>query len=404
MTPYKTRCRPATAWKNEMKTINVLRRLRCAGLGIVLGSAALPAVAQDDSYYYAGAAVGQSHAKIDERRITASLLGVGLTTTSLSSDERHLAWKLFGGYQLNRYFALEGGYFRLGNFAFKSSTAPAGTLNGEIKLQGLNFDLVGTLPLTGGLSAFARVGAQYAEATDRFRGSGAVHVLKANPKQRGTDYKYGVGLQYEISRSLLVRAEGERYRIDDAVGNRGDVNMFSLSLVFPIGRAAEVAARADAAPEYVAPAPVNVAPAPPAPAPASAVVVAAPERQRVSFSADALFTFDQSQLRPEGRIALDRFAQELNGTQFEMIIVEGHTDRLGSEAYNQQLSSKRAESVKAYLVSPGSIDATKISALGKGESTPVTKPDDCRGTVRNAKLIACLQPDRRVEVEVTGTR
>ena len=125
-----------------MKTINVLRRLRCAVLGTVLGSAALPAVAQDDSYYYAGAAVGQSHAKIDERRITASLLGVGLTTTALSSDERHLAWKLFGGYQLNRYFALEGGYFRLGNFAFKSSTAPAGTLNGEIKLQGLNFDLV----------------------------------------------------------------------------------------------------------------------------------------------------------------------------------------------------------------------------------------------------------------------
>jgi len=87
-----------------------------------------------------------------------------------------------------------------------------------------------------------------------------------------------------------------------------------------------------------------------------------------------------------------------------VITVEGHTDRLGSPAYNQKLSLQRAESVKSYLVTPGGIDAAKISAVGKGESVPVTKPGECKGNKPSPKLIACLQPDRRVEVEVIGTR
>ena len=135
-----------------------------------------------------------------------------------------------------------------------------------------------------------------------------------------------------------------------------------------------------------------------------APVAVPPQIRRVSFSADSLFSFDQSDVKPEGRAALDRFAKELVGTQFEVITVEGHTDRLGSEAYNQKLSSRRAESVKTYLVSSDGVDSTKIRAIGKGESAPVTKPDQCKGTKASATLVACLQPDRRVEVEVTGTR
>jgi OOP family OmpA-OmpF porin len=87
-----------------------------------------------------------------------------------------------------------------------------------------------------------------------------------------------------------------------------------------------------------------------------------------------------------------------------VITVEGHTDRLGSDAYNQRLSTRRAEAVKSYLVGTGGIDGTKISAVGKSESAPVTKPGDCTGTSASTKLLACLQPDRRVEVEVVGTR
>ena len=127
------------------------------------------------------------------------------------------------------------------------------------------------------------------------------------------------------------------------------------------------------------------------------------ERRRVSFSAESLFAFDKTAIKPDGKAALDRFASELRGTQYDRVVVTGHADRLGSNAYNQRLSTQRAESVKAYLISAG-VDTNKISAAGKGETMPVTKPGDCRGNKRTAALVACLQPDRRVDVEVTATK
>lgn len=394
---------PKTARKQTMKSINALRLLGLAGLGALFTA---PSFAQDQSYFFGGLSIGRSQAKIDEDRITAGLLGGGLTTTAMSRDERDTGYKLFGGYQFNRYVALEGGYFNLGRFSFQSTTSPAGTLNGQIKLQGLNLDLVGTVPITERLSALGRVGGQYAEARDRFSGTGAVSVFDPNPRKRAFNYKFGAGLQYEVTSSLLIRGEAERYRINDAVGNHGDVNLYSVSLVFPLGRAPAPAPARVAAPVYVAP--VAVAPPPPPPPPVVVAPppapVAPPPRRRVSFSADSLFTFDRATLRPEGKPALDTLASELKGTEFSVITVEGHTDRLGTSQYNESLSVRRAETVKSYLIGSGGIDASKISAVGKGETTPVTKPEDCMGTKANPKLIACLQPDRRVEVEVTGTR
>jgi OOP family OmpA-OmpF porin len=102
--------------------------------------------------------------------------------------------------------------------------------------------------------------------------------------------------------------------------------------------------------------------------------------------------------------ALDTFSKDLTGSQYDTISVEGHTDRIGTPAYNQNLSMQRADMVKGYLVSALRIDPAKISAQGKGETEPVTKPEDCKGDAANAKLIACLQPDRRVDIEVVGTR
>ena len=240
------------------------RRLRLRSLAAIgcLGVAA--ASAQDgSSYFYGGLSVGQSHARIDEERITAGLLGVGLTTTAMSRDERDTAYKLFGGYQLNRYLGLEAGYFRLGEFGFTATTAPAGTLTGRIRLQGANVDLVGTWPLTERLAAIGRIGAQYAQARDAFAGTGTVGVLDPHPRKNEVNPKLGVGLQYEVGRSFFVRAEAERYRINDAVGNHGGVNVFSVSVVFPFGRAAAPAPRVAAAPS---PAPHPADP-PPEPAP-----------------------------------------------------------------------------------------------------------------------------------------
>lgn len=387
-----------------MKTTQPLRFLSLAGIGSLMAACAAPAAAQEGSYYYGGLSVGRSQARIDEERINASLLAAGLTTTGMSKDERDVAYKLFGGYQFNRHVAVEAGYFNLGKFGFTSTTTPAGTLNGQIRLQGLNLDLVGTLPLTENLSAIGRIGAQAANARDRFSGTGAVAVQNANPRKTEVNYKLGAGLQYAFSPSLLMRAEAERYRVNDAVGNRGDVNLFSVSLIIPFGRAPAVVARAPA-PAYVAPAPEPMpAPAPVVAAAPVAPVVLPPERRRVSFSADSLFSFDKSEIRNEGKAELDGFAKQLQGTRFDVVTVEGHTDRLGSNVYNQRLSEQRANSVKNYLVTSGGVDSSKVSAIGKGESTPVTKPEDCKGDKPSPKLIACLQPDRRVDVEVTGTR
>lgn len=130
----------------------------------------------------------------------------------------------------------------------------------------------------------------------------------------------------------------------------------------------------------------------------------APERmiEKVMLDADVLFDYDTSELRPEGRAALDDFIDSLKGATLGKIRAVGHADRLGSEAYNQILSEDRAEAVKAYLAGNG-IELRRIHAEGRGAAQPVTKRGEC-AEGKSAKVIACLQPDRRVGVEVAGTR
>jgi OOP family OmpA-OmpF porin len=122
------------------------------------------------------------------------------------------------------------------------------------------------------------------------------------------------------------------------------------------------------------------------------------------LSAAALFDFDRSTVKPTGRVELDKLAADLRGLDFDVINVTGHTDRIGRQAYNQKLSTQRAEAVSTYLVTSAGIPAGKINARGVNGSDPVTKPGDCVGTKVTPALISCLQPDRRVDIEVTGQR
>lgn len=390
-------------------SLHALRLLGLAGLGTLTVATAL---AQDGGYSYGGIGIGQSRSKINEQDVATTLVGPGVTTTVLTRDRRDTAYKLFGGYQFNRNFALEAGYFDLGRFGFTADTANESTLAAQVRARGVNLDLVGTMPLSDRWSVLARVGAAYTRVRDDFSGSAVPSQVDPVSHRSSTNLKYGAGLQYAVSSSFLVRAEAERYRIDGPVSGHANVDTASVSLVFPFGRSDRAAPRAMAMPMMytvaAAPAPAPVAEPTPAPvvapvAPAPIVVVV-PERRRVSFEAESLFGFDKSTLRAEGKAALDGFAKELEGTRFDMITVEGHTDRLGSTAYNQTLSQQRADAVKAYLVASGHVDAAKVSAAGKSESVPATKPEDCKGNKATAQLIACLQPDRRVEIEVVGTR
>lgn len=379
-----------------------MRLVRVLGALSVMGFAATSSqfAAAADSEWYGGIGVGQSRAKIDDPRIISGLLSSGYTTTSITDDDRDTGYKLFGGYKFNKNFALEGGYFDLGKFSFVATTVPAGTLRGQIKLRGINFDALGILPITDNFSAFGRIGVQYAEARDNFSGTGAVLVTNPNPSKRQANPKIGVGVQYDVTPALGLRAEAERYRINDAVGNRGDIDVYSLGLLYRFGASKPAPVARE---EVREPVRVVAAPPPPVVEPAP-VVVAAPMPERVTFSTDSLFNFNKSVVKPEGKRALDKFAQDLKGTQFNQVSITGHTDRLGSDAYNMRLSNRRAEAVKAYLVDPAGIDASKIVTHGKGETEPVTKPGQCKGKKPTKKLIACLQPDRRVEVEVAGTK
>ena len=371
-----------------------------------LGLAALAAIASpfavaDDTGWYGGVNVGRSSAKIDNANITSNLLGGGLATSSISNDDNDTGYKLFGGYKFNRNFAVEGGYFDLGRFGFTATTVPAGTLNGNIKLKGVNLDAVGILPITENFSAFGRVGVNYAEARDSFSGTGAVNVLNSNPSKREANLKFGGGLQYDFTQSLGMRVEAERYRINDAVGSKGDIDLVSVGLVYRFGGKTPAPA-----PRAMAPAPVAAAPAPVAAVvtPPPPPVAAPPVPAKVTFSADSLFDFGKAEVKPAGKQELDKLGADLRGVDFDFIRVTGHTDRIGSHEYNMELSTRRAEAVKAYLVESAGIPAGKIAARGTDGSDPVTKPGDCKGEKASKALIACLQPDRRVEVEVSGTK
>lgn len=152
----------------------------------------------------------------------------------------------------------------------------------------------------------------------------------------------------------------------------------------------------------------NAVPAPVAkaaePARQRTVVAAAapkPVAQRVTLDADTLFDFDKAVLRPAGQTALDDFVGKTKDINPEVIMAVGHADRFGTETYNQHLSEQRVAAVKTYLVGRG-LEPNRIQTEGKGEMQPVTKAGDCEGA-KSAKVIACLQPDRRVDIEVVGS-
>jgi len=260
--------------------------------------------------------------------------------------------------------------------------------------------------------------ALYLFSRDRFRpfvmvGAGAerdkVSGTGGNASKTAPYISAGFGMQYSFNDQWSTQVDLRRVHgilRDNTFGfDRMDTDYLTVGLTYTFDkpRAAVVAQRqAPAAapapaPVYVPPpAPVYVAPAPP-PAPTTVVVVApppAPRFERITLSATEMFGFDSATLvQPQPK--LDEVATALNNnTQINDIDITGYTDHLGSSAYNLKLSQQRAESVKSYLVGKG-VAASRLRAEGRGEANPVATCTD----KNRANLIACLAPNRRVEVE-----
>ena len=333
---------------------------------------------------YIGFGFGPSRAALNNSQINSAISNSG-PINATTEDNRGFGGKLIAGKQLNRNLAVEFAYFDLGKFDYSASNATGGTLSRHTSVRGGSLDLIGILPMSERISAYGRVGATYAMVRDNIGGNRAyagdeLRNKKFNPK-------VGVGLEYKLSEALALRGEVERYRITDGFRNRDHVNVASVSLIYKMGRpvAAPVVYVAPVVAAEPAPAPVVVqTPPPPQPQPVS---------EKVSFAAESLFDFDKSVVKPAGKAALNELLGKLQGMDTEAMVSVGHADSVGSDAYNQKLSLRRAEAVKSYLVSKG-VAPSRVFVEGKGESQPVADNKTAEGRAKN----------RRVIVEVVGSR
>lgn len=356
--------------KKVAKTVGALGLVGCAAMNS-------PFAMADDSFWYLGGNIGQSRARIDNERITAQLQAAGLATSSIKDESHDTAFKLFGGYQLNKNFALEAGYFNLGKFGYMATTIPPGTQTGNIKLQGLNIDAVGIMPINDKFSAFGRLGMQYAQAKDEFTGTGAVGT-PANPNinfKRG-NYKAGVGVQYDFNLNLGMRAEAERYRIDDGVGNLGDINMYSVGLVYRFAEK-KPAPKAAAPARVVAAAPVFI-------------VVPVVKKQQYCSILDLSFEIKQENVDRGDKEKLAVVGTFMNKYPDTTAVIEGHTDNVGTNEYNQKLSQERADSVVKYLVDELHVAPSRLSAVGYGETRPIADNSTEEGKQANRRIEAVI--------------
>ena len=295
-----------------------------------------------------------------------------LNDLSVSNQERDaFSSRLLGGYTFNENLALEAGYDWLGH----------GKVDGKTwRADGWTASVLPSLPLSNGFSLLGELGVMRTYITNN----------AADTKDNDYSPIFGLGTSYRVSDAIDLQA---RYRFIDGVGTattgQVDTHNMGLNVVYYPTRSST-------------PAPVVAAPvAEPTPAPAPQEVI---ETKRFTLTSDVLFDFGKATLKPEGQAALTKLYNEI--THLEMkdnqTVVYGYTDHIGSDASNQALSQRRAQTVASFLTTKG-IAASKISAVGRGEANPVTGTS-CN-TIKNRKnLIVCLAPDRRVEIEVKGIK
>ena len=332
-----------------------------AGLFAMTAAQAAP----QDNTWYAGGKLGWSNFSVGSSDVSSLLTDYNV------DDHDGVGAGVFAGYQLNSWFGIEGGYDYLDKMTYQSSLG-----DGEVKSQGVQLAAKLSYDLGSGADIYGKLGGFSYKSENGSDSSSGVAPLLA------------FGTEYAITRDWAARFEYQwvsKIGDQDEIGFEPDNGLLSLGVSYRFGQVAPAAAPAPVAAPEPAPAPVTVT-------------------KEFNLSSDVLFDFGRSSLKPEGVAALDTLYSQIKAETPKdgSALVVGYTDRIGSDASNQVLSEKRAKTVADYLVSKG-IPADKIATEGRGESSPVTGTQ-C-DTVKGKKaVIACLAPDRRVSISVTGTK
>ncbi|WON78240.1 porin OmpA [Serratia sp. UGAL515B_01] len=339
------------------------------------GFATVAQAAPKDNTWYTGAKLGWS--QFHDNSFVNGTVGNGPTHNSQLGAGAYL------GYQANQYLGFEMGYDWLGRMPYKGDVN-----NGAFKAQGVQLATKLSYPIMNDLDIYTRLGGMVwrADATANF-GADTANSLRTSANDTGISPLAALGVEYALTQNLATRLDYQwTNNIGDkaTVGARPDNGMLSVGVSYRFGQDTTAA-------------PVIA----PAPAPAPTV-----ETKKFTLTSDVLFNFGKSTLKPEGQNALDQLYSQLSSMDPKdgSVVVVGFTDAVGSVQSNQRLSEQRAQSVVDYLVSKG-IPSDKISARGMGKANPVTG-DSCgyRSGRATAAQIACLAPDRRVEIEVRGIK
>lgn len=360
----------------------------------LLATGAVQAAAQDNTWYVGGKAGWSNFYGVDYDQQVKDVLDL----VDPGQKDNDLGLGAFAGYQLNQNVAFEFGYDWLGKYKL-DKTAARGTesaaFNGEAKAQMLQATMKIGFPVTSALDIYGRLGGAYAwtesDVSVWYRdsanpGNNLSAESKGN-KYHGAAFVGALGIEYAIDKDWAARLEYQyttplgKTSLDES-GIELDNGLLSVGMLYRFGQVGDTVA----AP---APAPVVAEPAP----------VVAPKT--FSLSSDVLFEFNKATLKPEANQALDNLFSQIvaaNPKDGEATVV-GYTDRIGSDTYNLSLSEQRARSVANYLVSKG-LYADKVRVEGRGKANPVTG-DSCASQSRQ-QLIACLAPDRRVEIHLEG--
>ncbi|MGV6989569.1 porin OmpA [Testudinibacter sp. P80/BLE/0925] len=343
--------------------------MKKTAIALVISGLALASVAQaapQANTFYAGAKAGWAsfHDGLSQWNKEAANRGF---------NRNSVTYGVFGGYQITDNFAVELGYDDFGRAKFKE--------NNELALKhtnhGAHLSLKASYPVLADLDVYARVGAALVRSDYKTYGAaadlGREHSLK-------TSAVFAGGLEYAILPSLALRVEYQwlnnvgKLKNDDGsrADYRPDIGSVTAGLSYRFGQGVA------AAPEIIT--------------------------KKFAFSSDVLFDFNKSNLKSGAEQALDGMTADVaqSGLANPNYNVAGYTDRIGSDAYNQKLSEKRAETVANYLVSKG-VDQANVTAVGYGKANPVTG-SNCDAVSGRKALIACLAPDRRVEVAVQGAK